>query len=108
MEIELINGKKVELSMNPIVTEYLSDYDGGIEQMSEDISGSRNLMSVANHIAYSVISANINEKLSFNELMRLLKLEDVEKILDFVIENTSNFSDKTNQTNKSISTIKKY
>ena len=88
---------------NGNVSEYLSDYDGGIEQMSKDISDSRNLMYVANHIAYSVISANIGEKLSFRELMSLVDYADVEKILDFVIVNTSN-----DETNPSDSNVKRH
>lgn len=108
MEIELMNGEKVKLSMNSIVTEYVASYEGGVEQMRKDIKDSRNLMYIANHIAYSVISANMKEKLSFNELMSLVKYDDVGKIIDFVNKNTSNSSIETNQTNGLQSIIKRH
>jgi hypothetical protein len=87
MELELKNGQIINLDWNPIVLEYLSDYNGGIKQMQQDISNQNNLIYVANHLAYSVISASIDKQLSFKEIMKLISPDDVDKILDFIIEN---------------------
>lgn len=103
MNLELKNGKKISLDLNPIVLEYLSNYDGGIEQMRQDIKDKTNLMYVANHIAYSMLCGNIEEKLTFREAMSLIKIEDVNTIIDYIINNTPNI-----ETNPSNSTIKRH
>ena len=108
MEIELKNGRKILLDLNPIVMEYFADYVGGIEQMQKDIKNSNNLIYVANHIAYSMINGNIKEKLTFEETMSLLKIEDVERIIDFINAQSLSVFDKTNQANELKPTIKRH
>ena len=95
MKLELKNGQIIHLDWNPIVREYLSDYNGGIKQMQQDISNQNNLIYVANHLAYSIISANIDEQLSFKEVMKLISPDDVDKILDFIIENCNSSESNT-------------
>ncbi len=97
MELELKNGQIINLDWNPIVLEYLSDYNGGIKQMQQDIKNKNNLIYIANHLAYSVISANIDNQLSFKEVMKLISPDDVDKILDFIIKNCNQFESNTNQ-----------
>ena len=36
MEIVLRNGEKIKLDWNPIVLEYLEEYEGGLEQLKKD------------------------------------------------------------------------
>ena len=108
MEIELKNGRRLLLDLNPIVMEYLADYDGGIEQMRQDIKNNKNLIYVGNHIAYSMISGNLEEKLTFKEVMSLIKIEDVYAILDYIINQSSNILDKTNQINEQLQTLKRH
>jgi hypothetical protein len=95
MELELKNGQIINLDWNPIVLEYLSDYNGGIKQMQQDIKNKNNLIYIANHLAYSVISANIDNQLSFKEVMKLISPDDVDKILDFIIKNCNQFESNT-------------
>lgn len=87
MLLTLKNGKSINLELNPIVISYLEEYKGGIKQMREDIMNQTNIYAIATHIAYSVVSASIGEKLEFNEVMKLLTIKDVDKIVDFVISN---------------------
>lgn len=96
MQIELKNGKIIDLDWNPIIFEYLSDYENGIEGMKKDITNNRNLMYIANHIVYSVISANIDEDLPFKKLISLIKVEDIDKIIDFVNKQSFNMNQQTN------------
>lgn len=97
MKLELKNGQCIDLDWNPIVLEYLNDYVGGIEQMKKDISNYNNLLYIANHLAYSVISANIDESLTFKDVMKLITPNDVDKILNFIIENCNQSESNNNQ-----------
>lgn len=97
MKLELKNGQCIYLDWNPIVLEYLNDYEGGIEKMKKDISDQNNLLYIANHLAYSVISANIEESLTFKDVMKLITPNDVDKILNFIIENCDQSEFNINQ-----------
>lgn len=94
MEIELKNGEKLILEVTPLLLEYIEDYEGGIEQLKKDAEGNKDKngytksMYATNHILYSIIASNYDEPLTYRQAVRLVRLEDVEKIVDFVIKNT--------------------
>lgn len=94
MEIELKNGEKLILEVTPLLLEYIEDYEGGIEQLKKDAEGNKDKngytksMYATNHILYSIIASNYDEPLTYRQAVRLVRLEDIEKIVDFVIKNT--------------------
>lgn len=94
MEIELKNGEKLILEVTPLLLEYIEDYEGGIEQLKKDAEGNKDKngytksMYATNHILYSIIASNYDEPLTYRQAVRLVRLEDVEKIVEFVIKNT--------------------
>lgn len=106
MEIELKNGEKLTLEVTPLLLEYIEDYEGGIEQLKKDAQGNKDKngytksMYATNHILYSIIASNYDEPLTYRQAVRLVKLEDVESIVNFVIKNTPEVS-KTNNMNNS-------
>lgn len=104
MEIELKNGQKLILEVTSLLLEYIEDYEGGIEQLKKDAKGEKDekgytkSMYATNHIIYSIIASNYDEPLTYRQAVRLVKLEDVERIVDFIIKNTPNI-DKTTLSN---------
>ena len=44
-------------------------------------------MLAVNHILYSVICSNYDEPLSYRQAVRLIQIDDMEKIADFVVDN---------------------
>lgn len=103
MEIELKNGEKLILDVTPLLLEYIEDYEGGIEQLKKDAQGQKDergyskAMYATNHILYSVIASNYDTPLTYRQAVRLVKLEDVERIVNFVIQSTPNIT-KNNTT----------
>lgn len=101
MEIELKNGEKLILEVTPLLLEYIEDYEGGIEQLRKDAQGEKDkngytkTMYATNQILYSVIASNCDEPLTYRQAVRLVKLEDVERIVKFVIDNTPELENKT-------------
>lgn len=93
MEIELKNGENIILEVSPLILEYLEDYKGGIEQLKKDAQGQKDLngytktMYATNQLIYAVIASNYDTSLTYRQAVRLVKLEDVSKIVDFVIKN---------------------
>lgn len=93
MEIELKNGEKLILEVSSLLLEFLEDYKGGIEQLKKDAQGEKDLngytrtMYATNHLLYAVIASNYDAPLTYRQAVRLVKLEDIDKIADFVIEN---------------------
>lgn len=98
MEIELKNGEKLNLEVTPLLLEYIEDYEGGIEQLKKDAQGQKDKngytrsMYATNQILYAIIASNFDEPLTYRQAVRLVKLEDIEKIVRFVIENTPDFT----------------
>lgn len=94
MEIELKNGEKLILEVTPLLLEYIEDYEGGIEQLQQDAQSGKDKdgyskrMYATNHILYAMIASNYDEPLTYRQAVRLVKLEDVEPIINFVISNT--------------------
>lgn len=105
MEIELKNGEKLILEVTPLLLEYIEDYEGGIEQLKKDGEGKKDkngytrAMYATNHILYAVVASNYDEPLTYRQAVRLVKLEDIESIVDFVIKNIPK-ANKTIQGNK--------
>ena len=93
MEIELKNGETLILEVSPLILEYLEDYKGGIEQLKKDAEGSKDTngytktMYATNQLLYAVIASNYDTPLTYRQAVRLVKLEDVSKIIGFVIKN---------------------
>ena len=101
MEIELKNGQKMILEVTPLLLEYIEDYEGGIEQLKKDAKGEKDergytkAMYATNQILYSIIASNCDEPLTYRQAVRLVKLEDVEDIVNFVIKNTPDINKTT-------------
>lgn len=101
MEIELKNGETLTLEVSPLILEYIEDYEGGMEQLKKDAQGQKDkngytkAMYATNQLLYAIIASNYNTPLTYRQAVRLVKLEDVERIIKFIIENTP----KLNNTN---------
>lgn len=89
MNLQFKNGKNIFLEWNPIILEYIDGYVGGVSKLKEDIKNKTNLIYIANHLAYSVIAANLENSLNFKEVMKLITPDDVENIIDFIISNSN-------------------
>lgn len=106
MEIVLKNGEKLKLDMNSLILEYLEDYKGGIEQLRLDAQGQKDSegytrkMYATNQLVYAVIAANYDRPLSYRSAIRLVNIEDVEKIADFIIEKLPSVSTNIESLNK--------
>lgn len=100
MEVELKNGEKIILEVTPLIFEYIEDYEGGLEQLKRDAAGKTDkngytkTMYATNQILYAIIASNYDEPLTYRQAVRLVKLEDIEKIVEFVIENTPRIEEK--------------
>lgn len=98
MEIELKNGEKIILEVSPLILEYIEDYKGGIEQLKKDAQGQRDTngytrsMYATNQLLYAMIASNYDIPLTYRQAVRLVKLEDVDKIVNFASENIPNIN----------------
>lgn len=98
MEIELKNGEKLILEVSPLLLEYIEDYKGGIEQLKKDAQGQRDIngytksMYATNQLLYAMIASNYDTPLTYRQAVRLVKLEDVDKIVRFASENIPNIN----------------
>ena len=110
MQIELKNGEILNLEVTPLILEYFEEYPGGVEQIKRDADGEKDkngytrTMYATNQLLYAIIASNYDTPLTYRQAVRLVKLEDVEKIADFIIKNIP--SGENNNTNKAqINTI---
>lgn len=85
--ITLKNGKKIELEWSFLVMQYLEDYEGGLKQLKIDMKQKRNLLKIESLFIYAAIRANYDEKLGYQEAIRLVKMEDINTINKFFEEN---------------------
>lgn len=98
MEIELKNGEKLILEVTPLILEYVEDYKGGIEQLKKDAQGQKDVngysktMYATNQLLYAIIASNYDTSLTYRQAVRLVKLEDVDKIIKFASENIPNIN----------------
>ncbi len=96
MEIELKNGENLTLEVSPLILEYVEDYKGGIEQLKKDAQGQKDSngytksMYAINQLLYAMIASNYDKPLTYRQAVRLVKLEDVDKIIRFANENIPN------------------
>ncbi len=100
MEIELKNGETLILEVSSLILEYLEDYKGGIEQLKKDAQGQKDAngytktMYATNQLLYAIIASNYDAPLTYRQAVRLVKLEDISKIVDFVISNIPEIHEK--------------
>lgn len=99
LEIQLKNGEDIILEVTPLLLEYIEDYEGGIEQLKKDAQGQKDkngytkTMYATNQLLYAIIASNYNTPLTKRQAVRLVKLEDMERIVKFVIDNTPSTSE---------------
>lgn len=102
MEIELKNGEKLILEVSSLLLEFLEDYKGGIEQLKKDAQGEKDsngytkTMYATNQLIYAVIASNYDAPLTYRQAVRLVKLEDITKITDFVIKSIPTINSEEN------------
>ena len=108
MEIQLKNGETLILEVTSLMLEYIEDYKGGINKLLEDAQGKKDKngytrsMYATNQLLYAIIASNYDKPLTYRQAVRLVKLEDVDRILDFIIKNTpSNNTTNTTQNKNS-------
>ena len=97
MEITLRNGENIVLDWNPIILEYLEEYEGGIEQLRKDVENKNCRFRTFNFIVYCVISAVYPEELSYTEAVSLVNINDLDKIVNFIVENVNNMTQLENK-----------
>ena len=99
MEIELKNGEIITLEVTPLILEYIGDYPGGLNQLQKDAqSGTNKKINAVNQLLYAIIASNYDHaQLTYRQAVRLVKLEDVSKIMDFIANNTPNIEKEFNQ-----------
>ena len=85
--ITLKNGKKIELVWSFLVMQYLEDYEGGLKQLKIDMKQKKNLLKIESLFIYAAVRANYDEKLGYQEAIRLVKMEDIKTINKFFEEN---------------------
>lgn len=106
MEIELKNGEKIFLEVTPLLLEYLEDYDGGVEQLKKDAKGVKDsngytrTMYAANQLIYALVASNYDKPLTYRQAVRLVKIEDMEEIADYVIKRLPDKETKTEEIDK--------
>lgn len=87
MKIQLKTGEEIELQISSLILEYIEDYEGGIDRLLKDAEGEKDergytrTMYATNHLLYCIIASNYEEELTPKQAIRLVKLEDVEKII---------------------------
>lgn len=96
MNLTLKNGETINLEVGPLFLEYLDDYEGGIEQLIADWKAKENLMYIINFFAYSIIAANYNRPIEKRDSLKLIGIEDLEKISNFISEKLPDIENTTN------------
>ena len=97
MELTLRNGERITLDWNPIVLEYLEDYEGGIEQLKKDTENEKCRFRAFNFIIYCIISAVYPKELGYAEAVSLVDINDLDRIITFIIQNVNNIKLANNQ-----------
>ena len=96
MEIELKNGEKLILKVTPLLLEYIEDYEGGIEQLEKDAQGQKGINGctrrayATNILLYAIIASNYDKPLTYRQAVRLVKWEDIDKIINYLYKNIPN------------------
>ena len=111
MEIQLKNGEKIILEVTSLMLEYVEDYKGGIEQLLNDAQGQKDengytrSMYATNQLLYAIIASNYDKPLTYRQAVRLVKLEDVDRILEFIIKNTPSKNTTLNENSESLNFV---
>lgn len=108
MDLILRNGEKITLDWNLIVLEYLEEYEGGIEQLREDIADKNKRFHTFNFVIYCIVSATYSEELSYEEIISLVNINDYEKLIDFITKNINRIKNTNNEKEKNSNTRKKF
>lgn len=90
MEIVLKNGEKIKLDWNPIILEYLEEYEGGLEQLKKDIESKECRFRTFNFMIYCLISAIYPKELGYREAISLVDVNDYDRIVVFIVQNVNN------------------
>ena len=105
MEIQLKNGETLILEVTSLMLEYIEDYKGGIEQLLNDAQGQKDkngytrTMYATNQLLYAIIASKYDQPLTYRPAVRLVKLEDVDKIVDFILKNIPSINTTQEQNN---------
>ncbi len=102
MEITLRNGEIINLDWNPIILEYLEEYEGGIEQLRKDIENKNCRFRTFNFITYCVIAAVYPREISYTEAVSLVDINDLDKIVNFIVQNVNSMTQTFNVDKKSV------
>lgn len=100
MQIELKNGEIINLEVTPLILEFFEEYPGGVEQIKKDALGEKDkngytrTMYATNQLLYAIVASNYDKQLTYRQAVRLVKLEDIEMIADFVIKNIPNAANR--------------
>lgn len=90
MEIVLKNGEKIKLDWNPIILEYLEEYEGGLEQLKKDIESKECRFRTFNFMIYCLISSIYPKELGYREAISLVDVNDYDRIVVFIVQNVNN------------------
>ena len=105
MEIELKNGEKLILEVTSLLLEYVEEYSGGIEQLLKDAKGAKDkngytkTMYATNQLLYAIIASNYDKPLTYRQAVRLVRLEDINNIVQFIANNIPNENSQLEQNN---------
>lgn len=102
MEITLRNGENIQLNWNSLILEYLEEYEGGIKQLKKDVESTNCRFRAFNFIIYCIMSISYSEELGYKEAVSLVDINDIEKIVDFIVENMNNIKLSNQKNNRNI------
>ena len=85
--IKLKNGQKIELQWSFLILQYLEDYEGGFKRLKSDIKMKKNQLKIMSLFIYTAVRANYDEKLSYQEAIRLVPTTEIQKIVNFFEKN---------------------
>lgn len=87
MIITLQNDEKIELQWSFLIMQYLEDYEGGLKKLKIDMNKKQNILRIQSLFIYAAVRANYDEKLGFQEAIRLVDVKDIKKINQFFYDN---------------------
>lgn len=102
MEIQLKTGESLILEVTPLMLEYIEDCDCGIKKLldfaqgKKDQNGCSRRMYATNQLLYAIIASNYSTPLTYRQAVGLVKLEDIDKILEYIIKNIPSNEEKNN------------
>lgn len=85
--VTLRNGQKIELQWSFLVLQYLEDYEGGFKKIKADVKNKTNQLKLMSLFIYAAVRANYDEKLGYQEAIRLVPTSEIQKIIDFFEKN---------------------